>query len=714
MDPAQDLRTFRFGLFELDLQGRELRKNGVRLKLHDQPFRVLTALVERPGDVISREALRSMLWPDGTFVDYEHSINSAINRLRDALGDTAGSAKYIETVPRRGYRFVAPVEMTVRAEAVTAIAPASTVGPDSVGIETAAWSNRILLVASVAVLVVYATIVLVRPGAPREPGIPVPLTTMPGYEAFPTFSPDGDRIAFCWGKSLDRDGDIYVKQIGSEQLLRLTSNPAWEGHPAWSPDGRTIAFVRVNSPSTASIVTVPALGGQERTIGEFRYKIMTGLSWSPDGRWLAISEGQIDNAVRSDITAVSVETGEHRRLTTVPMDAHADLSPAFSPDGKKLAFVRALSPLQRSLMVMELATDLRPAAEPVAITTRQNVEMPAWTGDGDLVFTSGPPGTLWRVRARAGSTAKRMPFVGNHCTMAAVAPTKARLAYACVTSDINIWRMRIVPATREASEPAPWISSTHRDDMPRYSPDGKRIAFVSGRSGTHEVWVAGADGSNPVQLTSSGENESTWPEWSPDGEFIAFVSHVAGQSRTMIMRSSGGAAWRLSPAADGAATWSRDGKWINFVQNSGSRRIARVAVRDGRATGPEVQVVQGDSTAAVEALGGRAIYYAKGPWSATSIFRSGWTGDPATELLRRVTTPANFAVAAEGIYYTASIKPGKTEFRYFDVKRGTDRLLSTTDAWVAWGLTVSPDETSLLFSRVDQYGADLKLIENFR
>jgi hypothetical protein len=179
----------------------------------------------------------------------------------------------------------------------------------------------------------------------------------------------------------------------------------------------------------------------------------------------------------------------------------------------------------------------------------------------------------------------------------------------------------------------------------------------------------------------------------------------------MIMRSSGGAAWRLSPAADGVATWSPDGKWINFVQNSGSRRIARVGVRDGRATGPEVQVVQGDSTAAVEAPGGGAVYYAKGPWSATNVFRA---GDPATEVLRRVTTPANFAVAAEGIYYTANTKPGKTEFRYLDVKGGTDRLLSTTDAWVAWGLTISPDETSLLFSRVDQYGADLKLIENFR
>ena len=103
-------RTYRFGVFEADPTLGELRKKGIRVRLNDQPFQILLLLLERPGELITRDEITRHLWPDGTFVDYERGLNSAINRLRDALGDSATNPRFIETLARRGYRLLVPVE----------------------------------------------------------------------------------------------------------------------------------------------------------------------------------------------------------------------------------------------------------------------------------------------------------------------------------------------------------------------------------------------------------------------------------------------------------------------------------------------------------------------------------------------------------------------------------------------------------------------------
>src|ERR1700679_3481445 len=114
-DPRSGAR-YRFGVFEADSATGELRRKGVRVKLHSQPFQVLSMLLERPGEMVTREEINRELWPDGTFVDYEHGVNSAVNRLREALGDKASNPKFVETLARRGYRFLAPVERVVLGE----------------------------------------------------------------------------------------------------------------------------------------------------------------------------------------------------------------------------------------------------------------------------------------------------------------------------------------------------------------------------------------------------------------------------------------------------------------------------------------------------------------------------------------------------------------------------------------------------------------------
>ncbi|MGD0095073.1 MAG: winged helix-turn-helix domain-containing protein [Terracidiphilus sp.] len=124
MTESSPVRRYRFGAFEADAATGELRRQGIRIKLNAQPFQVLLLLLERPGQLITREEISRLLWPDGTFVDYEHGLNSAVNRIREALGDTAGSPRFVETLARRGYRFVAPVERIGLDEEQSCVEPA--------------------------------------------------------------------------------------------------------------------------------------------------------------------------------------------------------------------------------------------------------------------------------------------------------------------------------------------------------------------------------------------------------------------------------------------------------------------------------------------------------------------------------------------------------------------------------------------------------------
>jgi DNA-binding winged helix-turn-helix (wHTH) protein len=306
-----DNGIYRFGVFELDTRARELKKHGVRIKLQDQPLRILLLLVQQPGEVVTREQIQCELWPAGTYVDYENAINSSVRKLREALGDSPANPRFVETLSRRGYRLLVPVSH----DGAVGIPqePASMVRPRP---RWPVWAG-----AGVLLCLAIAAVLISRRQSAITVELPpaVPLTSYPGLVCCPSFSPDGTRVAFAWTGPSGGGSHIYVKLIGEGEPVALTTGEAQDKWPAWSPDGHSIAFER-HAEGQASVVVKPAMGGPERDIarlGTGDRTVFSSITWSADGRSLFAVDGGPETAA-TWITRISVESGEKVRVTFPP------------------------------------------------------------------------------------------------------------------------------------------------------------------------------------------------------------------------------------------------------------------------------------------------------------------------------------------------------------------------------------------------------------
>ncbi len=739
--------VLRFSSFELDLRAGELRKHGIRIKLQGQPLQVLALLIENPGDVVTREQLRARLWPADTFVDFDHSLNSAVKKLRQALNDDPDVPRFIETLPRRGYRFIAPVGnspslgSTQSGEPANPHAVSSAIGSspavgsslcESAAAESAPDSSTTIPAARLHHWKLWAAggfgFVLAlglvawfgfRPtSAPALAPIRlVPLTTYSNGSSKPSFSPDGNQIAYSWEHDNQQGVDIYVKEIGSEKPLQLTHDFGYNFFPAWSPDGRYIAFTHGSRTEPPGIYLVPALGGTARKLIELpnarSCKIIS--SWSPNGKFLTFSD-QVKFAHSCAVYQLSLDDLKVQQLTSPPPGSNGDGSGEYSPDGKTIAFVRNTKDVEEIYLMPASGGE----AHRLTFDNRLLLGL-TWTPDSrEIIFSSNRGGEsfgLWRVSANGG-TPERVA-VGSDGAFGPTLSLKGhRLAYATGFWNENIWRIPIGPR-RVLGKPEKLISSDEQEEGPQYSPDGKHIAFQSTRSGSFEIWRADADGSNPVQLTSFGGPLTGTPRWSPDGRWISFDSRPGSHPNIFIISAEGGPVRRIpSESSDDAVpSWSHDGRWIYFASNrSGTWQVWKRTVEGGE----PMQLTKNGGFAALEAPDGKSVYYTKS--DAAGIFEVPAEGGNEVKILNEPpdTFWGYFAVGGDGIYYVGDIgtpakpKPG---FKFFDF--GTHKItvlggMEKNPYSSAPGLSVSADGRYILAVQCDDSRDNLMLAENFR
>lgn len=726
------VRGWRFGVFEADLELHELRKRGIHIKLAGQPFQALTILLQRPGSVVPREELRNALWPDEPWGDHDQGLNKAINKIRDALNDSADTPRLIETIPRVGYRFLVPVTPLMDQDAETEAPPSvqwqtelTQPLPAAVPILLPAPPAKFLHRSNstwLAVLIVLlaAGIWVIERGTHRalakqnQTGLTAqaqPLTTYVGSEQYPAFSPHGKLIAFAWDGASQTNSHIFTIESNGSGLRQVTKGPSSDSAPAWSPDSSQLAFVRDSSGLSKELWICSADGSQARKLADFG-RIShddSPVTWTKDPHFL-IAALRAEGEGPAALYLVSAESGEKRRITSPPLQSAGDLSPSLSVDGQRVAFTRGATVARSDIFLLNLTAELSPAAEPRRITDLNRViDTIAWKSAGQLYFTASPTPSgarhIFSVGTGSESPNQNVMETGIEGVHPALSPDGNTLCY--VRSNIeqsSIWRVDF-PADNRAPHRERLLSSTRRDYTADLSPDGKRLLFSSVRSGTSEIWVSDVDGTNLRQITLKG---ASTPRWAPDGERIAYESSVSGQPDIYVFDLNTNKELRLTKdaAADLRPSWSRDGASVYFSSTrSGRAQIWKVPSRGG----PETQITRDGGVYAVESFDKKSIYFTSADHVA-SIRTAPSSGGPEKTLLAGVVGHSAVSLAPGGLYYLSSQSRTGGQIAYFNLATNSSRPFLAIDRPIHHFLSSSANGNFVLFTQVDQQDSDLMLL----
>jgi Tol biopolymer transport system component/DNA-binding winged helix-turn-helix (wHTH) protein len=694
------------------IQGIEVRVDLNRLvtdrgdvTLEPKIMSVLSLLAERPGEVVTKEEILREVW-NGTFVG-EDVLTRAIRELRRAFGDDAAEPRVIETIRKRGYRLIAPVQPVSSVEAAApepaeagAVRPSGPAAAAALGAAAA-----VVVLGAAALLGVHLWRAAESNRAPAGGMRVVPFTNLAGNERDPSVSPDGTRVAFAWNGGTGDEFRIYVRLRDSERLVRLTSGPGADRVPVWSPDGQSVAFSRFRGEG-CDLMVVAALGGRQREIAPCPDPDHARFAWSPDGRVLAVS-GRPASGKPDRLELLPLGGGPALAVTAPPAESRGDFDPAFSPDGRSVAFVRALAGSVADVFVAPVA-----GGRAVRRTfDNADLEGITWSPDGEsIVFSSNRGGiySLWTVGA-AGGSPRFLAGGGTKIKHPSASRAGSVIAYESWIYDVNLWA---IPASGAGAAARPLTSTTDEwNYAPAFSPDGSRIAFVSTRSGQPEIWVMGRGGDGAFRAASLAGAQVGPPAWSPDGHRLVFSGRPEGQADLYVADVSGGPLRRLTadPGDEVAPSWSRDGRWIYFSsRRTGDWEIWRIPAGGGE----ESRVTSGGGIGGREGPDGRTLYFSRA--EVAGLFRMPVGGGAAERVLGHPGAGARsgWELTPGGLFTQDDWTDDGACIR-FRPHGESDYAFQAILSGMAWpGFAVSPDGRTIVYPRSDRRTSDIRLIEN--
>ncbi len=570
---------------------------------------------------------------------------------------------------------------------------------------------------AVVLLVGAVTAVWLRrsPAASRmEPPALVTLTSMSGLESSPTFSPDGEQVAFAWNGEGENNWDIYLKLVGSSEVRRLTTDPARDERPVWSPDGREVAFLRRVTGST-TLLTVSPVTGTERKLASVESERLVDLAWWGEGRWLALA-GWVPGEGHG-VYLVPSEGGQLRALIrAAPAEYYTAV--ATSPDGRTLALGVCSAAVRCHLKVVDIGPDLTASGSPRSLTPRAGPEVTAvaWTRGGRSVVYSSDS-RLWRVAVDGSGPAERLDVAGIGAQTPAVAPQHDRLAFALARTTLSIHPLDTT------SSSAPILTSSGSDFDVQFSPDGRRLAFTSTRQGEGlHIWTARFDGTGARQLVQGTGRTQGSPAWSPDGRQIAFdYRQDDGSWSIFVVDADGGAPRPLTtePGDENIPAWSRDGRWVYYTsEQKAGRNVWRVSAGAGH---PQQITTGGSRYRVAISPDGREVLFqprtgARDPLLTAPAPVLAVPADGGGTPRQVLPCASDFSTNVHGIYYVECAAGAEHPVHFVDAATNLDRVIGRTsymDTEVTSTLAVSPDGKTVLVPRLSNV-ADLMLIENFK
>ena len=594
----------RFGPFEVDLRAREVRKEGRRVKLQDQPFRVLRVLLEHSGEVVTREDLQRRIWPADTFVDFDKGLNNAVKRLREALGDAAENPLYVETLPRHGYRFIGSVFLPLAQEAQERQQHAgATERPRRRWRESLGFAAAVSAIACAMFAILYWNSRRVQTDAAQALKIQkIAVDSANGSYIFAAISPDGKYVAYCDAAT------IHIKFIetGEEKVIPLPQSSKTDANPpnpapglpvAWFPDGTRVLVSTQPGPTIWSVTVVTG-------IAQKLYSGGWGSSVSPDGALIAFMRDD------SEIWLMGTRGEGPRQIVRAENDDELG-SVFWSPDSQRIGYMR----------MHRLKDDLPCAMESRDLTGHQTTVILSelglcqaglnnfwWSRDGRIFFDQAESNidtndhNLWEIKTDAHTgkpldSAKRLTnWVGSYIKSMSGSADGKRLAFQRThfRNDVSVGEVgadgSIIPATIRS------LASGAFDEWPTsWTPDSRAVLFYSAQNGSYNIFRQEPDARLPEPIVT-GTSELLTPRLSPDGSSLIYMEvasfkgfgpatpvhlmrvPVAGGPAQLVVVSHGYDGHRCSRRAGGLCVLgerSADGKQLELYSFDPSKGISQ-------------------------------------------------------------------------------------------------------------------------------------------
>jgi eukaryotic-like serine/threonine-protein kinase len=579
-----------FGVFEADLTARELYKHGVPVHLQDKPFQILVLLLERPHAIVTREELQTRLWPNGTFVDFDKGLNTAVKKLRDALGDSAETPVFIETLPRRGYRFIAPIAANRSAEIVASQPiPADKSQQLRPAVESAVPERDVrsiprhqlrssLIVQKKFLFLALAALIgaiglLARRQLTRSPGfqlqnVQITQVTDNGKVRYMAISPDGQYVAYALREGLDQSLLLRNLESGSETQLLAPDTVNFSGME-FSPDGNFLYFVRSekSNPVFSYLCRMPAGGGP---VQQLIRDADSPVSFSPDGQQFVYTRGYPPRIITEVRIANADGTSDHL-LAVMPGHQVYEAGPTWSPDNRAIAVpLHLIGGHSRFVLYAISLSDSKPVE---IYSSLGAIGRPLWVRNGKEFLVTledmrSHRGQLWTISYPQGE-ARRFTNDLSDYSSAIGLTTNARSLATIVTSTMSsVW---IAPAA-DLSHPYQITSGEPSLFQVNELQNGKLLALGSG------VWTMNSDATQRRRFTDIHD-----PQWIEScGNHVFVLAAEDGRAILMRMNLEGSSATAfasedeiLSPAC------SPDDGYVYYLNLAHPDKVARISVEGG-------------------------------------------------------------------------------------------------------------------------------------
>ena len=527
--------TLRFSVFELDLNAGELRRNGSKIRLQEQPFQILVTLLERPGEVVSRDELRSKLWPADTFVDFDHGLNAAIRRLREALGDSADTPRFVETVARRGYRFIVPVtnssttklESTQEAlsEDIKKAPPYAPLESERRGASprgrTAWWIGLVIATALIIAMVAIGLRLLRRsePLSVTQRRLTANRASVPVRGA--ALSSNGKYLAFA-----DTTG-IFLLRVDTGETHPLAIPAGLSGKPeSWFPDNEHLVFsMHSKESATSSLWNISALGGEPRLLADNGW----GAAVSPDGSQIAFVKG-----IGSAQEIWVMQADGQKPVKRVDCKGCFLGGMAWSPNGKELAYVKQQYEMgsfwgfDTQLEILDLDSNRS------ALLLSHVGPALAWTADSRLIYTAGEPtpnqsdSNIWAIRLDASglhsdAAPERITSGTGLISLISASADGKAIAILRRTLQPNVYFAELLDHGAKLSTPRLLTPDEWYDLPTAWTADSKSVLFFSDRDGIFHIFKQAIDQTHP-ELLVGGSEAVALPRLSPDGSMVLYIA----------------------------------------------------------------------------------------------------------------------------------------------------------------------------------------------